>query len=531
MQNTYQVKKVKQPIHWTVEVPGSKSITNRALLLAALTNDEVCLNGVLFSDDSRCFLRSLQSLGFRVDIREENCQVIVKGCGGRIPLSEGEVYVGSAGTAARFLTAMLGVSDGVWRIQASSQMQRRPMKPLFEALLLLGAQIEWLGETWHLPVCITGAGQRLCADADIEGGKTETLIGDEEKSRMDCGPAVLQMDISESTQFLSGFLLIAPMFPGGLRIHITSEKKDGSYIRITRRMMEEFGVTTEFRDGAYIIPAGSSYKRETYQIEPDVSASCYFYAAAAVTGGDALVRHVHRTGMQGDLKFLDVLEQMGCVVCDEPAGIRVAGPGGGIDGTAVAGSGQNEPDDICDMRPGGGTAAAGSGCHEPDDVCFTVSDGGKVRVSGRDSPDGDWIHNGTKDGLLTIFPGKLHGITVDMNDFSDQALTLAAIAPYADAPVRITNIAHIRRQESDRIHAIVSNLERAGIACEEYPDGVKIFPGQPRGCRIETFDDHRVAMAFAVMGLRADGIEIENPGCCRKTFEKYFEILDDFYKR
>ncbi len=175
MQNTYQVKKLKRPIHWTVEVPGSKSITNRALLLAALTEGTVCLDGVLFSDDSRYFLRSLQSLGFRVDIREETCQVTVKGCGGRIPVSEGEIYVGSAGTAARFLTAMLGVSDGVWRIQASPQMQRRPMKPLFEALLSLGARIEWLGETWHLPVCLTGAGQRRCAAAGFEAGKQRSV--------------------------------------------------------------------------------------------------------------------------------------------------------------------------------------------------------------------------------------------------------------------------------------------------------------------------------------------------------------------
>lgn len=441
MQHIYEVRKVKRPVHWTVEVPGSKSITNRALLMAALTDDTVCLNGVLFSDDSRCFLQSLRSLGFFTEIREEKCQVIVQGCGGRIPVSKGEIYVGSAGTAARFLTAMLGVSDGIWRIQASPQMQRRPMRPLFEALLSLGAGIEWLGETWHLPVCVAGAGLN---------GKTHS------------GPARLQMDISESTQFLSGFLLIAPMFANGLRIHITSEKKDGSYIRMTRRMMAEFGVTPEFCDCDYVIPAGSCYHRESYQIEPDISAACYFYAAAAITGGDALVKHVHRGGMQGDLRFLDVLEQMGCDVRDGPDGIRVTGP-----------------------------------------------------------------ERGSPERMLTEAQKKsgLRGIAVDMNDFSDQALTLAVIAPYADAPVQIKNIAHIRGQESDRIHAIVSNLERAGIICEEYPDGVKIFPGQPQACRIETFDDHRVAMAFAVMGLRTDGIVIENPACCRKTFEHYFDLL------
>lgn len=430
MNETYKVRKLEQSVHWVVEVPGSKSITNRALLIAALTKGEVTLNGVLFSDDSRYFLQSLQSLGFKVEIHENEKRVVVEGHGGRIPNPEGEIYVGSAGTAARFLTAMLGVSQGNYVIKASHQMQKRPMKPLFEALHSLGSQIEWLGEEWHLPVRITGAGK---------------------EQKPDAGETVLQLDISESTQFLSAFLLISPMFENGLRIQITSQKRDGSYIRITRKMMEEFGVKTEFDGKDYFVPTDSVYRRPEYQIEPDVSAACYFYAAAAITGGYAKVKHVHSDGMQGDLKFLNVLERMGCAWNEEADGISIIGPE----------------------------------------------------------------------------KGKLHGISVNMNDFSDQALTLAAISPYADAPVHITNIAHIRGQESDRIHAIVSNLERAGIHCEEYPDGVIIYPGSPKDCHIDTFEDHRVAMAFTVMGLQADGIVIENPLCCRKTFEHFFDLLND----
>ncbi|MCD8323421.1 MAG: 3-phosphoshikimate 1-carboxyvinyltransferase [Clostridiales bacterium] len=435
MSEIYEVKKLCRPPCWTVEVPGSKSITNRALLMAALSDGPVLLEGVQFSDDSRYFLQALQDLGFHTEIREQEKRVVVEGCGGQIPEQTGEIYVGSAGTAARFLTAMLGVSAGQYRILASEQMQRRPMRPLFEALLSLGAQIAWLGEEWHLPVCITGAGH---GDVRRENGEAAGTA------------AELSLDISESTQFLSAFLLVAPMFAGGLRIRITSEKKDGSYIRITRRMMADFGVHADFRDGTYSVSPGAVYEKEAYRIEPDVSAACYFYGAAAITGGYAKVKHVYPGGLQGDLKFLDVLGQMGCRVCAEEDGIAVKGPA----------------------------------------------------------------------------PGGLHGISVDMNDFSDQALTLAAIAPYADAPVQITNIAHIRRQESDRIHAIVFNLQRAGISCEEREDGVSITPGQPSACRIETFDDHRVAMAFSLMGLRAEGIVIENPGCCRKTFADYFEILD-----
>ncbi len=429
MNEEYHVRRLHKPIQWDVEVPGSKSITNRALLMAALAQGTVKLGGVLFSDDSRYFLSSLQSLGYTVRIDEKKRKVEVEGHGGTIPGSQGEIYVGSAGTAARFLTAMLGAANGVFVIQASEQMKKRPMRPLFEVLLLLGAQIEWLEQEWHLPVRITGAG-----------------VGSDQRK----GSVVLKLDISESTQFLSALLLISPMFPKGLRIEITSKKKDGSYIRITKKMMEAFGVHVEFDGSAYEVRAESGYRREDYQIEPDLSAACYFYGAAAVAGGCAKVKNVHSDSMQGDLKFLKVLEEMGCTLSEEADGIVVKAPE----------------------------------------------------------------------------KGKLKGISVDMNDFSDQALTLSAIAPYAESPVQIFNVAHIRGQECDRIHAIVSNLRRAGIRCEEYEDGVVIYPGYPEPCAIETFEDHRVAMAFSLLGLRSDGIVIRNPSCCRKTFEQYFDILD-----
>lgn len=428
----YQVKKVTAPVNWETDVPGSKSITNRALLLAALCRERVRLQGVLFSDDSRHFLSSLQSLGYDVQIDEPACVVEVEGHGGSLPVPFGEIHVGSAGTAARFLTAMLGVAEGTFVIQASEQMKKRPMKPLFEALLSLGATVEWLGEIWHLPVRITGAGAHIKSLSE---------------------QAVLDLDISESTQFLSAFLLIAPLFPHGLRIHITSKKTDGSYIRITRRMMEEFGVEAVFDGCDYIVQAADGYQCSVYQIEPDVSGACYFYSAAAMTGGTAKVHHVHWNSMQGDMKFMKLLEQMGCSLTEESDGIRLTGPSEG-----------------------------------------------------------------------------LHGIESDMNDFSDQALTLAAIAPYASSEVKITHIGHIRGQECDRLHAIVTNLKHAGIACEEGEDWVCIHPGKPQPCQIETFDDHRVAMAFTVMGLGCDGIEILNPGCCRKTFENYYEVLDSLLK-
>ena len=348
MKNTvYKVHKPAAPVDWVVEVPGSKSMTNRALLMAALADGRTTLKGVLFSDDSRNFLGSLQSLGFRVEIDEAAKIVTVEGLNGKIPVTEGEIDVGSAGTAARFLTAMLAMAEGTFIVNASEQMKKRPMRPLFEVLEGMGAEITCLEGEGYLPVRIQGIGGRLPAH----------------------GMRRLKLDISESTQFLSALLLVSPMVKQGLHIEITSERRDGAYIRITRRMMEQFGAKVDFDGVSYMVQRETAYHSGCCQIEPDVSAACYFYAAAALTGGRAVVRHVTRECMQGDLKFLEVLAQMGCTVGDTPDGIEVQGAAG----------------------------------------------------------------------------GRLKGVTVDMKDFSDQSMTLAAIAPFADSAVRIGNIGHIRQ--------------------------------------------------------------------------------------
>ena len=440
----YQVKKLTHPIDWTVTVPGSKSMTNRALLIAALSDDEVTLEGVLFSDDSRVFLGSLQSLGFDLKINENKKQVVLKGCGGKIPKKEAEIYVGSAGTAARFLTAMLGCSDGTYTIMASEQMKKRPMKPLFELLKQLGAEITYLEQEYFLPVKIIGC---RCQ------GRLQTNQTDKQVSEpaLEKQPAYVELDISKSTQFLSAMLLIAPMFPEGIHIHITSEKTDGSYIRITRHMMEAFGVVTKFDGKDYFTPVDAAYHKKQYTIEPDMSAACYFYAAAAITGGRTLVQNVHMDNTQGDLKFLEVLVQMGAKIEEKPEGIAVYGPK----------------------------------------------------------------------------QGELKGISVNMNDFSDQTMTLAAIAPFCKDEVHIEGIGHIRLQESDRLHGITTELKRLDIRCEEEDTAITVYPGEPKAGVVETYEDHRMAMAFSLIGLRAEGIVIDNPNCCKKTFENYFELLEE----
>ena len=217
----YPVRKIEKPIDWCVTVPGSKSMTNRALLMAALSDGTVTLDGVLFSDDSRHFISSLTALGFDVLVEEEKRRVTVKGESGTIPKKEAEIDVGSAGTAARFLTAMLGMSDGSYVIQASGQMKKRPMQELFSLLTGVGANITYLETEGHLPV-------KICGRRNPKAGA--------DQSKADGNPLQLSLDISKSTQFLSALLLISPMIPQGLDIHITSEKTDGSYIRITRKM-------------------------------------------------------------------------------------------------------------------------------------------------------------------------------------------------------------------------------------------------------------------------------------------------------
>ncbi|WP_167954882.1 3-phosphoshikimate 1-carboxyvinyltransferase [Anaerosporobacter faecicola] len=422
-QDVYQCKKQNKPISGVVEVPGSKSMTNRALLLAALSKEDSCLEGVLFSDDSRHFLQCLQELGFELFIEEENARVTMKGTGGQIPKKSGTIHVGSAGTAARFLTALLALSDGTYTINCSDQMKKRPMKPLFDALTEMGAEFTYIEEEGFLPAKVKGNGG-ICKD--------------------------VTMDISKSTQFLSALLMVAPLTKNGLKITITSEKKEGSYIRITTKMMEQFGVHVEFDGAVYRVAGNQKLTVGNYYIEPDVSAACYFYGIAVLTGGTITVKNVFRTSMQGDMKFLDVLQQLGCLITETKYGIQVTGP---------------------------------------------------------------------KEGQYT-------GIDVNMNDFSDQTMTMAVLAAYGTTPTIIRNVGHIRVQECNRMAAIVNELNRVGILCEEKGDDLWITPGRLKSATIETYEDHRMAMAFSLLGIRTDGIQIADPACCKKTFEGYFSVLD-----
>ena len=432
---TYQGKKLPYHSNLMVTVPGSKSITNRALLLAALAEGRSILDGVLFSDDSNVFLQALRDLGFTVEVDEKALRVALQGMGGRVPRSNANIYVGSAGTAARFLTAMTAMTVGKFRLDASAQMKKRPMKELFDALTELGAGVHYLCDEGTFPVYVTGIGHRQ------ERGE-------------------LSLNIDRSSQFLSALLMTAPSHFDDMTIHLTGQRSALSYVRMTEQMMKQFGHAgvEQESERCYRVEGRKGYRAQNYTVEPDVSAACYFYAMVPLLGIPVCVEHVHFESLQGDVEFLRILEKMGCTAQDTEKGVLL------LPTSALSDAGTQTP--------------------------------------------------------------AFHGVTVDMSSCSDQAITLAAIAPFADSPTCITGIGHIRFQESDRIHAICTELTRMGIRCEETQDSITIYPGTPKPCTVATYDDHRMAMGFALTGLRTEGIVIDDPGCCRKTFENYFEVLD-----
>ena len=450
MMTEYKVKKyLKDDI--VAEVPGSKSITNRALLLAAMADGTSRLEGAAFSEDSVYFLNALKELGFTAQADEKKCSVVIEGHGGKIPNKNAKIYVGSAGTAARFLTAFTAMGDGEYILESSDQMRKRPMLELLEALESLGAEFTWLKDEYTFPMKVKGI--LYGRNSDINSGKKSEMNLNGVISGKITEPKQVDLNIDRSSQFLSALLLVLPIAFDDVTIKMTWTRQARSYVEMTEQMMKQFGHTgIEKLAGDCYRVRGMKYTALNYNIEPDVSAACYFYALAAATGKRAMVKRMRKDSLQGDMKFIGMLEKMGC----------------------------------------------------------------EVRWD-KDKENNLWLKGPD---------GKLKGIEVKMSDFSDQALTLAAIAPFADSKVTITGIAHIRGQESDRIKVIVDELTKMGISCNELTDGVEIYPGTPKNVEIETYNDHRVAMSFAVTGLAGDGMTILNPECCKKTFAGFFDEID-----
>lgn len=423
-----EIKPLTSPVDATVRVPGSKSVTNRAVICCALADGESTLRNPLLSDDSFWLLKSLTDLGFEVHV--EDGDVHIGGRGGIIPNRDVDIFVGNAGTAARFLPSALALGDGPYRIDGVPRMRERPISDLVDALRSLGAKIDYPDEEGRFPLTVRGGG--------LKGGHAS-------------------VESAKSSQFLSGVMLGAPFAASPVTLSVRGDLVSKPYIGITRDVMQAFGVSVyEPAPGSYRIEPGT-YRATDFSVEPDASGASYFFAAAALTGGRIRVEGLGEDSSQGDLGFVEVLRKMGCEVE------------------------YGKPD-------------------KPDSAPYTEVRG----------------------------PGRLCGIEVDMNDISDTFLTLAAIAPFADSPTTITNIGHTRYQETDRIHAVATELKRLGVEVEEYPEGIHIIPLkdlEDSPVRVATYGDHRVAMSFALFGLMVGGVRIGDPSCVTKTLPDYFERL------
>ena len=418
---SYLVHPPARPVDGTVRPPGSKSYTNRALLLAGLATGTSSLKGALFSDDTRHMARGLAALGLAVHGDEKARTFAVTGGGGTIPAAKASVFVGNSGTTARFLAPMMALGRGSYELDGDEAMRSRPIQPLLDAMTALGARADSVRGNGCLPVRIEGGA--------FEGGATK-------------------MAGSVSSQFFSALLMVAPRLRRGIVLEADGDLVSKPYIAVTAQAMNAFGATMTHDQFRRFEVANGGYAGTDYEVEPDASAASYFFAAAAVTRGRVIVQGLGSRSLQGDLEFVRLLEKMGCRVRQTETETEVVGP------------------------------------------------------------------------------AKLAGIEADMSSMSDTAQTIAAIAPFAASPTRITGIGFIRRKETNRIAAVVAELRRLGIRAEEESDGFVVYPGKPSAGRVETYDDHRMAMSFSVLGLAAHGIEILNPGCVSKTFPEYFAELE-----
>jgi 3-phosphoshikimate 1-carboxyvinyltransferase len=420
MSSQLPIVPVTRPVAGSIRPPGSKSLTNRALILAALARGPSRLTGVLDSRDTQVMIDSLRRLGLTVEQDLAARTISLEGSGGALKAAGAELWLENSGTSIRFLTAMCCLGHGRFRLDGNARMRQRPIAPLVDALSRAGVTIACELGTDCPPVVVDASG--------LPGGRW-SVAG------------------NLSSQYLSALLMTAPCAQSDVELTVTGELVSRPYVDMTIANMRQFGAqVTETRGNVFAI-ASRPYAGSDYDIEPDASAASYFFALAAVTGGDITVEGLTRDALQGDVRFVDALVRMGCRAEYGARSIRVIG-------------------------------------------------------------------------------GPLAGIDIDMNAISDTAQTLACVAPFAKGPTRIRDVAHMRLKETDRVTAVVTELRRLGLTVEEHPDGMTIHPGPLSPGVVQTYDDHRMAMSFALLGLRAPGIVIADPECTSKTYPDYFVDLE-----
>lgn len=400
-----------------MRVPGSKSITNRALVCAALARGESFILNPSDSTDTAMMINGLNQLGVLAVRSGEG--VRVEGTGGKLYAPKYPIPVGNAGTTLRFLLSVAARATGTTVFEGSERMARRPVTPLLDALGSLGVRAECQPEMSRYTV--QGGGMR--------GGE-------------------IQVSGEQSSQFLSSLLLASPGVERGLIVTVPGVLSSASYAGMTVRVMRAFGVDVGARGSRFEIAAGAEYHPAEYAVEADASSATYPFAAAAVCGGSVTVPHIAADSMQGDAEFLDVLVRMGCSV---------------------------------------------------------TRNGSQVTVERS---------------------GTIRGIDADMNSMPDAVPALVAAALFASGPTRIRNVAHLRFKESDRLATLAEELARLGADVRVLEDGLEVHPGDLHGAQLDPHEDHRLAMLFALIGLRVPGVVVENPDCVQKSYPRFWEELE-----
>lgn len=421
MSESLEIQPVVRPVVGSIRPPGSKSITNRALVIAALADGPSRLTGVLDSEDTRVMVESLRRLGFDVEHHRESSVATVHGSRGVVPAKAADLFLENSGTSIRFLTALCGLGTGPYSLDGIPRMRERPIGDLVAALEQLGVRAAYQSQVGYPPLEVRGT--------DALGGTT-------------------RVSGSVSSQFLSALLMVAPACASAVTIDVEGTLVSTPYVEMTVTMMRQFGASVDAAELAQFRVEPQIYGSREYSVEPDASAASYFFAAAAITGGSVTVRGLTRDALQGDVGFVDVLQQMGCTVASEPDAITLTGP------------------------------------------------------------------------------EQLVGVDVDMNAISDTAQTLAAVAVFARGPTTIRNVEHIRHKETDRVDAVAAELQRLGVQTEVFNDGLRIHPGPVTPAEVQTYNDHRMAMSFALIALKAPGVRIADPGCTVKTYPHFFSDLD-----
>jgi len=409
-----------------VQLPGSKSLTNRALLLAALSEGTTALSNVLDAEDTQVMISALRALG--VTITNDGSETRIEGCGGVFPKRNTELFLGNAGTAMRSLTAALAFAGGTYRLDGVARMRERPIGDLVDALNALGARVRYAGSVGYPPLVIEPAQLAGSSEVDIRGGV--------------------------SSQFVSGLLMAAPLIapPGGLKVNVPGTLISQPYVAMTVALMQRFGVEVARVDAAggcaFKVPRASYRSPGRYAIEGDASSASYFLALGALAGGPIKVQGAGSASVQGDVAFAHLLEAMGARVLWGP----------------------------------------------------------------------DWIE--------TSSTGALRGVDYDCGAIPDAAMTAAIVALFAQGRTRLRGIGSWRVKETDRIAAMATELGKLGAQVETGPDWLALDGSVAlRTAEIETYDDHRVAMCFALAATGGVPVVIRDPRCVSKTFPTFFDVL------